>query len=57
MYLIGNKIDLFMDRQINEEEARNLAKELNLRYFETSCLTGEGIHNFVYDLANEIIKY
>ena len=57
MYLIGNKIDLFMDRQVNEEKARNLAKELVLRYHETSCLTGEGIYNFVYDLANVIIKY
>ena len=57
MYLIGNKIDLFMERRITEERARDLAKELNLRYFETSCLTGEGIYNFVYDLANEIIKY
>ena len=57
MYLIGNKIDLKEEREISEEKARDLAKELNLRYFETSCLTGQGIYNFVYDLANEIIKY
>ena len=58
MYLIGNQIDLFKDkREVNEEEARNLAKELNLRYFETSCRTGEGVYNFFYDLANEIVKY
>ena len=57
IYLIGNKIDLLMERKVTEEEARNLAKELNLKYFETSCSTNEGIYNFVYDLANEIIKY
>ena len=57
MYLIGNKIDLHTERKITEEKARNLANDLNLRYFETSCLTREGIYNFMYDLANEIIKY
>ena len=57
MYLIGNKIDLKERREVNEEKARNLAIELNLRYLETSCFTGEGVYNFVYDLANEIIKY
>ena len=57
IYLIGNKIDLFESRKINEEEARNLAKELNLRYFEISCATGKGIDEFMDDLKNELIKY
>ena len=52
MYLIGNKIDLHTERKITEEKARNLANDLNLRYFETSCLTREGIYNFMYDLAD-----
>ena len=57
IYLIGNKIDLIDQRVISENEARNLAKELNLRYFETSCLSGVGIQNFMNDLTREIIKY
>ena len=57
MYLIGNKIDLNDERKISENDARNLAKEYNLRYFETSCKLGIGIQNFVDDLAKEIIKY
>ena len=57
MYLIGNKIDLFDRQQVTEDEAKKLAVEYNLRYFETSCLTGSGIQEFVNDLANEIIRY
>ena len=57
MYLIGNKIDLYEKRQVNEEDARNLANELNLRYFEVSCLCGSGIEDFVQDLENEFGKY
>ena len=29
MYLIGNKLDLYENRQVNEEDARNLANKLN----------------------------
>ena len=57
MYLIGNKIDLFDRREVSEDDAKKLAMEYNLRYFETSCLTGSGIQEFIKDLANEIIKY
>ena len=37
-------------------EARDFAKENNLRYFEVSCRTGKGIDKFLEDLKNEIIK-
>ena len=57
MYLIGNKIDLFDRREVTEDDAKKLAMEYNLRYFETSCLTRSGIQEFIKDLANEIIKY
>ena len=57
MYLIANKIDLLNSRVIWENDAKNLAKEYNFRYFEISCATGIGIQEFVNDLANEIIKY
>ena len=57
MYLIGNKLDLYENRQVNEEDARNLANKLNLRYFEVSCLNSFGIKEFVKDLEKEIVKY
>ena len=56
IYLIGNKIDKYLDRKVSEEEARSFAKEKNLRYFEISCKTGEGIPAFFNDLISEIVK-
>ena len=56
IYLIGNKIDKYLDRKVSEEEARSFAKEKNLRYFEISCKTGEGIPSFFNDLIAEIVK-
>ena len=55
-YLIGNKIDLHKERKIKKEEALKIAEEYNFRYFETSCLTGEGVQEFLDDLSNEVIK-
>ena len=52
--LIGNKIDK-TPREVNREDAEALAKELGgIPYFETSCLSGEGIaeaaSGFYHDL-------
>ena len=55
MYLIGNGIDIDK-RKVDKEKAKNFANENNLRYFETSCKTGEGIQEFYIDLINEISK-
>ena len=59
-YLIGNKIDLTInneiEREVSKEEALILAKENNWRYFETSCKDNIGIAEFNIDLINEIIK-
>ena len=49
MYLIGNGIDIDK-RKVDKEKAKNFAYENNLRYFETSCKTGEGIQEFYIDL-------
>ena len=57
IYLVGNKIDVEdEERKVDKEEALNFAKENNLRYFEISCKTGEGIQEFYNDLINEIVK-
>ena len=56
IYLIGNKIDEYLERKISEEEARTFAKENNLRYFEISCKTGEGIPSFFNDLISQIVN-
>ena len=57
IYLVGNKIDVEdEERKVDKEEALSFAKENNLRYFEISCKTGEGVQEFCNDLINEIVK-
>ena len=56
MYLIGNKIDKDSERAVYEEEARNFEEKEDLRYFEISCKTGEGIPSFFNDLISQIVK-
>jgi len=37
--LVGNKCDLMVERQVDEEIARNYAKEINVEYYEASAKT------------------
>ena len=55
-YLLGNKMDLIKEKEVDENEVRNYAKENNIRFFPISCLENTGIYNFLQDLSNEIIK-
>ena len=38
LMLVANKIDLIDDRQVSQEEGKNLAEKLGISYFETSAL-------------------
>ncbi|KAF4741581.1 hypothetical protein FOZ63_016273, partial [Perkinsus olseni] len=38
--LVGNKADMAESRQVSEEDAKTLADELGVRYFETSAKSG-----------------
>ena len=55
IYMIGNKKDLESEREVSEEEAIDYAEENNLRFFEISCKTGEGIDEFLDDLVYNLI--
>ena len=56
IYLIANKIDLYDDEEVSEYEAREYAKEYNLRFFQVSCQTSYGIKEFLNDLGNQLAK-
>ena len=43
IFVIGLKKDLVRKRKVTTNEALEWCKERNLRYFETSSKTGEGI--------------
>ena len=56
IYFIANKIDLYEQEEVRIEEAIEFAEEENLRFFIISCLTGEGIKEFLDDLILNLIK-
>ena len=51
--LFGNKNDLIDERDISEEEGKQLAKNLGCDYYEGSAKTGENV-NLVMDKIAEI---
>ena len=55
-YLIGNKADLYDDERVSEQEAREYAKNNNMRFFLISCLKSTGIKEFLDDITDELIK-
>lgn len=46
IYLIGNKIDL-PNRNISQEDAKELAEKLNLQYYEMSCKLNMNIYEII----------
>ena len=46
VFIVGNKIEDYERREISKEEGENIAKNNNAKYFEISCMTGEGIKEF-----------
>lgn len=51
--IAGNKMDLADDRVITMDEAMEFAREANAEYFETSALTGMGIHEVFHHVCRE----
>ena len=54
MIILGNKIDL--ERQVEKEEADDLAKRLNCEYLETSAKTGENVEIAFEKIANACLE-
>ncbi len=56
LILVGNKIDLKDEREVELQEGSNLAEKLGLTYIETSAKTGENINDAFKMLALLMIK-
>ncbi len=56
IYLIGNKIDNYIDEQVSSDKATEFAEKENLRFFGISCKTDGGIKEFFDDLVHNLIK-
>lgn len=52
--LVGNKSDLVNEREVTEDEGKDLAKTLNIPFFETSALTGSNIKLIFEEITNKI---
>ena len=55
LVLLGNKCDM-EPRNVTEEQGNKMAQELNISYFETSALTGQGIKEAFEQLTRDIMK-
>ena len=54
--IAGNKTDLYVNGTVNEEQAREFAKENNAIFRLTSAKTNSNINFFLEDLLKEYIK-
>lgn len=52
--LLGNKIDLEDQREVQTEEGESLAKEISATFFETSALTNTNISEAFIDITRKI---
>ena len=53
--LIGNKKDM-VNRVISAEQGESLAKKFEIKYYETSALSGENVDKAFEELAENILK-
>ena len=54
--IIGNKIDLVSSREVNKQEAEELAKSFNYSYFETSAKRNSGIDEAIKNIMLQVLS-
>lgn len=55
-FLVGNKIDSGIERQVPQSEAKKFAKKNNLQYFDVSAKTGHKVDATITECANLAIS-
>ena len=55
-YLVGNKTDKENHREISENEATYIAQQYNMKYYECSAVTGQGIDIIFHDISLDIYR-
>lgn len=56
VFFVANKTDLSKDRIIDDEQGREFAKKHNGQFFTASALSGDGIENIFYAVAEALLK-
>ena len=54
--LVGNKADLTDERQVSNEEGKNLAENKGFHFYETSCKNGTTVTGCFLDLAELVYE-
>jgi Ras-related protein Rap-2C len=54
MVLVGNKVDLEVEREVSIEEAKQLGKEWNCPVIETSARTNVAVNDVFHDIVRQM---
>ena len=57
LILVGNKCDLEEERKVQKEEGENIAKEYNVKFYETSNKDGINIEESSRELIRMVLNY
>jgi len=55
--LVGNKCDMEDFRQVSHEMGVKMAKDLNVKFLETSAKTGKNVHEAFHEIVREIKRW
>ena len=54
--IVGNKLDLFENEKVDENEGRQFAQEIGALFYLTSPKKGMGIKDLFYEIGNKILN-